>query len=367
MSKISAKKNPARPKSMTAFEVLNEIIFKLKMIGDNDLRKGLETLQDEIHKSFSATFIPKYIDKIRNIVQEFKDRLYRVHPEIESFVDELVAGLVKTETDIKNMLATQQAKHQSDIEFNVYLESELKDMGKSFLVADDLTKIKDPIFEKLENITTGINNKKGFDEQRYRQIQKQLEAIEHQVTLAQNEAKLMEEKSKEFLRSSLYDELTGVFNRRGYQEEFNKQWNIFKRYDTVFSLVLFDIDEFKAINDTFGHKAGDMVLQEVAKGTKTIFRNVDVPARYGGDELIVILPNTDLEQALISAERMRKMIEKNNLRYQEKEIKITISIGVATVNKTDTPGTFFERADKALYVAKNSGKNQTRSEESVAQ
>lgn len=367
MGKISKKKNSAKPKSMTAFEVLNEIIFKLKMIGDNDLRKGLETLQDEIHKSFSATFIPKYIDKIRNIVQEFKDRLYRVHPEIESFVDELVEGLVKAETDIKNILGTQQAKHQSDIEFNAYLESELKAMEKSFLVVDDLTKIKDPIFETLKDITNGINNKKAFDEQRYRQIQKQLETIKDQVTLAQNEAKLMEEKSKEFLRSSLYDELTGVFNRKGYQEELNKQWNIFKRYDTVFSLVLFDIDDFKTINDTFGHKAGDMVLQEVAKGTKTIFRNVDVPARYGGDELIVILPNTDLEQALISAERMQKMIEKCNLRYQEKKIKITISIGVATVNKTDTPGTFFERTDRALYVAKNSGKNQTRSEESVAQ
>ncbi len=367
MSKISAKKNPARSKPMTAFEVLSEIIFKLKMIGDNDLRKGLETLQDEIHKSFSATFISEYIDKIRNIVQEFKDRLYRVHPEIESFVNELVEGLVKTETDIKNILLTQQAKHQSDIEFNAYLESELKAMEKSFLVADDLKKIKKPVFETLKDITNRINGKSGLDDERHHQIQKQLETMGHQVTLAQNEAKLMEEKSKEFLRSSLYDELTGVFNRRGYQEELNKQWNIFKRYGTVFSLVLFDIDDFKIINDTFGHKAGDMVLQEVAKGTKKIFRNVDVPARYGGDELIVILPNTDLERALISAERMRKMIEKKNLRYQGKKIKITISIGVATANKTDTPETFFERADRALYVAKNSGKNQTQSEESVAQ
>jgi diguanylate cyclase len=348
--------------TITVFDVLNEIIFKLKMIGDNDLKKGLERLQDEIHKSFSEAFIPKYIDKITIIVQEFKDRLYKVHPEIESFVDELVESLTNTATDIKNILIAQQAKHQSDVQFNDNLQSELDTMGQAFLMADDVKKIRNPVSEQLKTITSEIDNKRGLDKKRYRQIQKQLEAMEQHVILAQDEAKLMEERSKEFLRASLYDELTGVFNRKGYQEEFNKQWNIFKRYGIIFSIVLFDIDDFKTINDTFGHKAGDMVLQEVAKGTKKIFRNVDVSARYGGDELIVILPNTDLKQAFISAERMRKMTANKILRYQRKKIKITISGGVATVNKTDTPESFFERVDRALYVAKNSGKNQTQLE-----
>lgn len=361
-TKHRTEKVSVRSKGMSVFEVLTEIIFKLKMLGDKDLKKELEILQDEIHKSFSESSIPKYIDKITIVIQEFKDRLYKVHPEIESFVDELIKRLIKTEAEIKNMLDTQKEKHQSDIQFSDKLESELKTMEKSFLFGEDLKKIKNLVFKKLKNITGWINQKKALDEKRHRRIQKQFTAMEQQITVARKEVKVMEDKSKEFLKASLYDELTGIFNRKGYSEEFNKQWNVFQRYDTHFSLVIFDIDDFKPINDTYGHKAGDTVLQEVAKCAKKIFRNVDIPTRYGGDEFIVILPNTGLKQAIISAERMRKTLENINFRYRGKQVEITISTGVASVNKTDTPETFFEKADRALYIAKSSGKNQTQSE-----
>lgn len=361
------KKISGSSKGMTVFEVLNKITFKLKMIGDNELKKELEMLQNEMRKSFSPTAVPEYIEKITVVVQEFKDRLYKVRPAIESFVDELVESLIKTEAEIKNMSATHEEKHQSDIRFNDTLESELKTMEKTLLLAEDLKKIKDPVFEKLTNITNRINQKRAIDKKIYRLIQKRFTAMEQQIDAARKEAQLMEKKSQDFFRLSLYDELTGVFNRKGYEEEFNKQWNIFKRYGIIFALAVFDIDDFKAINDTYGHKAGDIVLQKVAKDAKKVFRNVDIPARYGGDEFIVILPNTSLKQAMISAERMRKLIESADLRYwgQTVKEKVTISIGVAAVNKTDTPETFFERADRALYKAKKSGKNQTQSAKSI--
>jgi len=124
-------------------------------------------------------------------------------------------------------------------------------------------------------------------------------------------------------------------------------------------VILSDIDDFKKLNDTYGHQAGDMVLINVAKVIKESIRQIDVASRYGGEEFAIILPSTEIHEALIVAERIRESIENMCVVHDSTELKVTISIGVTQYDpardKTKTP--LIERADKALYLSKRNGKN----------
>jgi two-component system, cell cycle response regulator len=132
-----------------------------------------------------------------------------------------------------------------------------------------------------------------------------------------------------------------------------------RRLSRPLSVIMADIDHFKVVNDTYGHQAGDMVLINVAKIIKESIRQIDVPSRYGGEEFAIIIPGTEIHEALIVAERIRQNIEKSSAQYDNKELKATISIGVTQFDpdQDKTKNTLIERADKALYISKRNGRN----------
>lgn len=145
------------------------------------------------------------------------------------------------------------------------------------------------------------------------------------------------------------DPLTGVSNRRALDETLNNLFAMKSRYQTSFSLVIVDIDHFKQVNDRQGHLYGDNVLREVALHLDDCVRETDLVARFGGEEFVLILPETDLAGACILADRVRALIAE--------KMRVTISGGVATVVEGDTPGSILARADSALYSAKSAGRN----------
>lgn len=159
---------------------------------------------------------------------------------------------------------------------------------------------------------------------------------------------------------SLTDELTELPNRRCFDNEFNKEFLRAKRYKNNLTLVMFDIDYFKNVNDTYGHQCGDCILQQVAKAALQTFRQTDTVYRIGGEEFMVILTETDVEQALIPLERFRKTIETLDINYNNQIINITVSIGACQyTSDIETQEQLIEKADNALYKAKKAGRNKT--------
>jgi two-component system, cell cycle response regulator len=132
-----------------------------------------------------------------------------------------------------------------------------------------------------------------------------------------------------------------------------------RRLSRPLSIIMADIDHFKIVNDTHGHQAGDMILINVARIIKESIRQIDVASRYGGEEFAIILPGTEIHEALIVAERIRQNIEKSTLQYDNMELQATISIGVSQYDSEQdkTKNTLIERADKALYISKRNGRN----------
>jgi len=154
------------------------------------------------------------------------------------------------------------------------------------------------------------------------------------------------------------DGLTGAYNRRYFEARLKEEFYRLRRYKLTLSLLMFDIDNFKNINDTHGHQFGDFVLKKISMEVIELIRDVDILIRFGGDEFICFLPETNITGAYCLAERIRITIEKTLFNYDDKEDYVSISIGVAEVLKTMTePGELISAADQALYLAKDAGRN----------
>jgi diguanylate cyclase (GGDEF)-like protein len=165
---------------------------------------------------------------------------------------------------------------------------------------------------------------------------------------------------EEIYRLMTVDGLTELHNKRFFNEALEREMSRTRRYAREFSLLLFDIDHFKKINDTYGHLAGDSVLRQLGALVRNKVRRDDVPARTGGEEFSVIVPEVSLEGAIQLAEKLRASIEGSVFRFEGTKIPVTVSIGVAEwTEDIQDPADLVKRADERLYEAKRSGRNRT--------
>ncbi|MDO9237333.1 MAG: sensor domain-containing diguanylate cyclase, partial [Aquabacterium sp.] len=169
--------------------------------------------------------------------------------------------------------------------------------------------------------------------------------------------KTLEEK-KYYYELSSHDHLTKIFNRQMFDELFAKEVERSRRYDFALSLILIDIDFFKKVNDTFGHQAGDKVLQVMSAHVKESLRDSDIFARWGGEEFVILMPYTDIAMAVEKAESLRMSIEKLII---EGVGTVTCSFGVAQLSNFENANQIFAHVDKALYKAKEKGRNRVES------
>ena len=181
--------------------------------------------------------------------------------------------------------------------------------------------------------------------------------LQQQLTAAQEQIKLQAEEIREYEIESRTDALTGLANRRAFDDELARRYSQWQRKATIFSLLILDLDHYKCLNDQHGHQAGDEVLRRVGELLRYTCRDMDLPCRYGGEEFAVILPATTAKEATISAERLRKGIEALELIIEGKTIRVTCSLGVAQVIPAEDIVHILKRADEALYYSKSAGRN----------
>jgi diguanylate cyclase (GGDEF)-like protein len=163
---------------------------------------------------------------------------------------------------------------------------------------------------------------------------------------------------EEALFSLKYDSLTGLYTRRTFDDMFSRETDRATRYGLELSVLFFDLDDFKKINDTFGHQAGDETLKHVARLIMGELRTIDIAVRYGGEEIVVVLPETGKIDAFVVGERIRERVENARLDYKGQNISLTISGGIASfpIDAIDTEN-LIKNSDIAVYKAKEAGKN----------
>ena len=171
--------------------------------------------------------------------------------------------------------------------------------------------------------------------------------------------KAVREAQEKIIEISILDDLTGLYNRRYFMQVLEKEIGRASRYASHLSLCMMDVDEFKKVNDTHGHQAGDMVLREFGKMLRQSVRLSDTACRYGGEEFALLLPNTEPAEAKALGDRLRSMVERYVFEWNARPFQVTLSLGVAALASLDGPSStgLMESADKALYTAKREGKN----------
>ena len=240
---------------------------------------------------------------------------------------------------VANNLDSIAAKVSNKVEdsSNLYDESFAK-IDEIDLSDTDISDIKNPILKEIDKIKhINLSLKSELDIARA--------SLEKQKSII---GKIKEQAVK--------DALTDLYSRRYLNESLKIHLYNFKRYKRVFSILMVDLNDFKMVNDTYGHITGDVVLTNFAKILKKTMRKSDICIRYGGDEFIVILPETDEKQAMAVADKIKENISSVKFKSHGKEFKISISTGVTSVKNDDTVESILERVDKALYEDKHNKK-----------
>ncbi|MEQ8663985.1 MAG: diguanylate cyclase [Gammaproteobacteria bacterium] len=220
-----------------------------------------------------------------------------------------------------------------------------------------LEELKNTIEARLDTIGSGLNTFVATQKLRTFEANESIDRMKRRLHELEAQAENLREDLEQQHARVLVDPLTGVLNRTGYMETATKQVARWKRYGGALSLAVIDLDRFKQINDEYGHTAGDRVLSTVASKLTELVRQSDILCRYGGEEFVLLLPETGLEQGYLLLEKLRHHIERCPFRHKDTPVKVSISCGLAEFQDGDSLEAVFERADRAMYRAKQGGRN----------
>ena len=293
---------------------------------------------------FGETFVEK--EKPRRILSGI-DKQKTV---IAAFIERQKTYLQEREAELRNIIdLLTRAMVSVDSENDAYHRKILQQGEKMEQITrlDDIRKIKSALEKEIAALRETVRSKQAGEETRIASLAGQVENLRQELRTAKE--------------ASLRDGLTGIYNRRAFDEYLQSlaERNLLQRQD--FALLLLDIDNFKAVNDTYGHPVGDRVILAMAETCRQMVRSDDFLGRYGGEEFAIVLPGASRRNAAKKAKQICKVIESTRYTLDESDappsLALTVSIGVTAHKKADTAATLLERADQALYNAKRAGKN----------
>ncbi len=348
-------------------KLADAILIKFSEIVPSSVSDRFSDLESQIRDNTILEAPADWLNSTMKIVSVYFDSISVKNKELEEFLHLTMQYLAETESYLTGELSSTQDKFDQDRQFEKDISVNMNGIEKDLDSADNLDRLKSAVLNKIKKINLRIEKKREQDMNLLRNTEKTLVDMTSRIKDIKMEAEEIQRKSKEIESESVRDILTGLYNRKAYDEKIMETMANFRRYDVDTSLIICDIDFFKKINDGFGHKVGDLALKKLSFLMNEKLRKNDFISRYGGEEFAIILPHTNLEDAKSAGEGIRAYINESIFSYRDKTIPLTISVGISTFRKDDDPVTVFERADRALYMAKKSGRNTIKTEEDLGE
>ncbi len=314
-----------------------------------------EKLKQKLHSNMPVSSI---LDETVSLLFQIKKHLQSEQHEMAEFLAQLTDQLTELGVKASGAKSVSESIAKKRNLLDVSVSSQMLDLQNSSKDATQLEPLKQLIHSRLDVITQQIQKQQVQEEIERNKSHEELDFLTNKINLMEQESRKLNNQLIIARQKATHDPLTGLPNRLAYDERFATELARWKRYSTPFSLLIWDIDLFKKINDTFGHKAGDKTLVLIARLLSQHCRETDFVSRFGGEEFTMLLSNTNTDQALQSANNIRKIIENTAFNSSGKKIAITVSCGITQLIENDTNESAFIRADKALYDAKNNGRNQ---------
>ncbi len=339
-------------------ETYQEIINTLGLdLGEKFLSKLLD-IGKRINTSRSIDDFQGLRIDVLALLQDYIGTVTIERENVADFVKDVGAKLISFEEVLISAFENTEAMYSSNTKFSTILEGELGSITEVLNVSTTLEELKNAISSKLDIMAITVSEKNKRDSILKDKIDHDIELMKNDFESMKSEAITAKKKAEQLEKEAVTDPLTGALNRRAYDRRIKDELKRFSRYKRIFSMLLFDVDNFKKLNDTYGHAIGDKCLQVIIERAKPLLRETDMLARYGGEEFIVILPETDKTGAVEVAEKLRSTVESVEFIHRKEVVKITISIGVSEVLESDkVPTDLFGRVDMAVYEAKDTGRN----------
>jgi diguanylate cyclase (GGDEF)-like protein len=292
--------------------------------------KELREFEERLNKNPSLLF------KAAKDIKYLTDKRVEIdRKEIKKKLSDLDRIVEKISKRIFNILKKVNGSQNKIKEISVELQEKEDDNN----IKDKLLKVVVSMDEELESLNSALKEE------------------DENISLLKEKIKLLEYEIEKLSKQLKIDYLTGIGNRQAMEEELEKREAEFIRYGRIYSVVFFDVDHFKRINDTYGHLVGDCVLREIGRILRRNSRIMDFVGRYGGEEFVAILPSTDLKGAFLYAKKIKNLIKNHDFKCEGYTLKVTISGGVASRNEVNSKEEILKLADERLYMAKRSGRD----------
>lgn len=342
------------------------LLVRVELVGANeegikqDLLRLLKLLIDNISELVADDqWLRGQIAVVQTIVSSPLERV--VIQDAEKSLKEVIFkqgmlkhSLIEAKNSFKTMISTfvERLGHMSDSS-GTY-QHKIENYAEKLSETDDILQIND----LLENLMKDTHIMQAEIVRSREALIQQRESVE----TSQEKIRKLQAELTQLSETVRVDQLTGVLNRRGFDEAIVKEISRAKRNDGKLSIAFLDIDNFKKLNDSFGHHIGDEALKLLASTIQTTIRPTDVVSRFGGEEFVILLPDTDIEQAVSTITRLQRALTKQFFMANNERQLITFSAGIALFKKLETDADVISRADQAMYLAKKSGKNRVMTE-----
>lgn len=353
--RIDDSDNAAAPQNDHLLNLLEELLAEPVVPLRFHQQAGV--IRQRTRTSHNSQSYKKIVDSAISLLLNIRDYAKAEQQGVDQFLDGLASELTQIEQQAE---IAQQANLLSidnrDI-LNTAIHHQLDNIRDSTENAQELSTLKNHTTEHLDRLMQKLLEHKHQEDERQHLALQQIEIMTRKLHDLEAETENLRTKLKIEHDKALRDVLTGLPNRPAYNARAEMEFGRWKRYQAPLSLAIWDIDHFKRINDTYGHKAGDKTLTLIGQLLLNNCRGTDFVARYGGEEFVMLLPNTSESQALVMAENVREVIQNSGFNYNGEDINLTLSCGISEFKESDQHDDVFIRADQALYQCKQKGRN----------
>jgi len=342
-----------QPVSKAFIDKFSNILNELALSDINT--KQLSTVKAKIKPDMSNNnLLDRFFEVFDVIVEDLKNE----RNTAKVFLSTLSETLSTVQSAVKSTLEISSASGAKHEKLNNMLQKQVGEMATDISAATSLANIKNDINDKLKRIAITLQKKSTLEKEQNDLLQSKMQEMSNKMQTLEEQSKTFEKRIQEQQTKSMTDALTKLSNRASFDDYYAKSLMKFHSNNFDLAIIVLDLDDFKRINDTYGHTAGDKTLQVIANTLKKHIGDNAYVARYGGEEFVLIMSKANKEQVLQRLETIRKHIARLPFKFKNDKVSITVSIGASHVNKEDNTHTAFERADEALYQAKAQGKNQ---------
>lgn len=330
----------------------------LERLGHSDARgTDLAALRSALAAAADDAGLAAVLLRVGDLVAEHTAAIARERGEAVVTLAQVTERLSEMARFLSGASAERERHHDDQETLNIDLLAQMTRLTNDVQTHDDLAALRTIVTERLETVASNVRDFRERERNRYAENAARSERMHSRLAVLEKESRELSRNLDLEKQRSRIDTLTRVNNRVSFDERFAEELARWKRFQHPVSILVWDIDRFKSINDACGHRGGDAVLREVAVALSRGRREVDFFARFGGEEFVSLLVGADLADALLAAEEMRVAVESLRFHFHGTPVQVTVSCGLTALRTGDTADTVFDRADAALYQAKNKGRN----------